>query len=404
MPHLRGVCSDRWWRYTEAVANAPNHCGGMPCDDSHPPGDEVAALRIVDANLNRASEGLRVVEDYCRFALDDSFLSRRCKHLRHRLAAAVAAVSPIAFAAARETVGDVGVGIKTPAECERNSLAHIATASWQRVQQALRVIEEALKLLDPQSAAKAEALRYESYTLDKACRINAESHARLAGAKLYVLVAGGNSECAFVERVQELLAAGVHILQLRDKRLDDRTLLGRARLLRQVLDEWQRERESGKVGVRETNQPAPRPLTPSPPLLIINDRPDLAVLSRADGVHVGQDELSVHDARQIVGPDRLIGVSTHSLEQARQAVLDGANYIGCGPTFPSDTKEFESYPGPNFLRQVAAEISLPAFAIGGIALANLALVFEAGFTRIAVGGASAEAGRMAQVLAQPQAR
>ena len=98
----------------------------------------------------------------------------------------------------------------------------------------------------------------------------------------------------------------------------------------------------------------------------MNDRPDLAALARADGVHVGQEELSVKDARSIVGPELLVGVSTHSIEQARQAVLDGANYIGVGPTFPSGTKRFEQFPGVELLRAVAAEIRLPAFAIGGI--------------------------------------
>ena len=72
------------------------------------------------------------------------------------------------------------------------------------------------------------------------------------------------------------------------------------------------------------------------------------------------------DARRIVGPESLVGVSTHSIEQARQAVLDGANYIGVGPTFPSNTKTFDQFPGLDLLRAVAAEIRLPAFAIGGI--------------------------------------
>ena len=119
----------------------------------------------------------------------------------------------------------------------------------------------------------------------------------------------------------------------------------------------------------------------------VGDRADLAVLSRADGVHIGQDELTVRDARRIVGSEMLIGVSTHNMEQARQAVLDGANYIGCGPTFHSRSKQFKRFPGIKFLRQVAAEISLPAFAIGGISIENLPKVLDAGFTRVAVGSA-----------------
>jgi thiamine-phosphate pyrophosphorylase len=121
--------------------------------------------------------------------------------------------------------------------------------------------------------------------------------------------------------------------------------------------------------------------------MIINDRPDIAVLSSADGVHVGQEELSVADVRAIVGPKRLIGVSTHSIEQARQAVLDGADYIGCGPTFPTSTKEFSRYPGLEFLVEVSAEISLPGFAIGGINRQRLSEVLETGVGRIAVSSA-----------------
>ena len=107
----------------------------------------------------------------------------------------------------------------------------------------------------------------------------------------------------------------------------------------------------------------------------------------ADGVHVGQEELPVPQTRQIVGPERIVGVSTHSIQQARQAVADGADYIGCGPTFPGRTKNFESYPGTKFLTQIAAEIQIPAFAIGGIDMTNVGQVIETGVRRIAVTGA-----------------
>jgi thiamine-phosphate pyrophosphorylase len=104
-------------------------------------------------------------------------------------------------------------------------------------------------------------------------------------------------------------------------------------------------------------------------------------------VHVGQNELSVHEVRRIVGPDCLIGVSTHSIEQARQAVLDGANYIGVGPIFKSGTKSFNEFAGTDFVREVAAEIQLPWFPIGGINQTNLDEVIAAGALRIAISGA-----------------
>jgi thiamine-phosphate pyrophosphorylase len=135
-------------------------------------------------------------------------------------------------------------------------------------------------------------------------------------------------------------------------------------------------------------------------LFIMNDRPDIALLADADGVHVGQDELPVADVRQLVGPDRLIGVSTHSLEQARQAVADGADYIGVGPTFPSTTKQFAGYPGLELVRQVSREVTLPAFAIGGITAENVPQVLAAGCRRIAVSHAILGAADPAQAARQ----
>jgi thiamine-phosphate pyrophosphorylase len=192
--------------------------------------------------------------------------------------------------------------------------------------------------------------------------ITRNSIKRLANSRLYVLIDGRSSPDEFRQLAQVLIAAGVHVIQLRDKKLDDRQLLERARVLREL--------------TRGTET-----------LFILNDRPDLAAVCRADGVHLGQEDLSIKDARAIVGVDALIGVSTHTIEQARQAVLDGANYIGVGPTFPSGTKQFDEFPGLNFLKEVSAEIRLPAFAIGGITPGNLPQVLATGITRAAVSGA-----------------
>lgn len=340
----------------------------MSYDEISHRNEQSATLRILDANANRAAEGMRVVEEYCRFVLNDAHLSRLCKSVRHSLTEALGALGSELRVNARDTLGDAGIPSPGTSDIrsEANvlSLADIAAANSERVKQALRAIEEYLKPLSAADAARVEALRYQWYTLEKSIVVTRDSRQRLANSRLYVLIDGGRSECAFVERAQTLIASGVHILQLRDKQLIDRELLARARLLRRVIDESEPQ-----------------------PLLIINDRPDLAALCRADGVHVGQEELSVRDARQIVGPQMLVGVSTHSIEQARQAVLDGASYLGCGPAFPSKTKQFERFPGLDFLRQVAAEISLPAFAIGGITLDNLPAVLAAGFSRVAVGHA-----------------
>lgn len=322
----------------------------------------VAALRVIDAAANRAREGLRVVEDYVRFGLDDGHLTERLKRLRHELATAIAPVSRAERLAARETQADVGARIATPDEGCRAGAESIVAANMARVQEALRSLEEFVKFVRPEAAAACERLRYESYTVERAIANTAGSQATLAQARLYVLIDGRSSADEFERLVRALLGAGVDVLQLRDKQLDDRQLLERAHVLRAV--------------TRGTST-----------LCVVNDRPDVAVLSRADGVHVGQRELTVKDARSIVGPRCLVGVSTHTLDEARQAVLDGANYLGCGPVFPSGTKRFASFPGLALLRAVAAEIRLPAFAIGGIDATNIGDVRGAGFTRVAVSAA-----------------
>jgi thiamine-phosphate pyrophosphorylase len=324
-----------------------------------PAADRIATLRIVDANLNRVTEGLRVVEEYCRFALNDSHLTSRLKRLRHEVTAIVTKLGPTPLLSARDTPHDVGTAISTPQEFQRHSTADLVQANWQRIQQALRVLEEYLKLLSVEGAEQLELLRYQSYTLAKAFHFTEQSQQRWPQTALYVLLPAAESETRFLQLLDELLAAEVDMIQLRDKHVDDRVLLSRARLLR--------ERTRG-----------------TSTLFIMNDRPDLAVLAAADGVHVGQEELSVADVRKIVSPQMLVGVSTHSIEQARTAVLDGANYIGCGPTFSSPTKAFHEFPGLPYLREIAAEISLPAFAIGGINVENVPQVKETGITRIAV--------------------
>jgi thiamine-phosphate pyrophosphorylase len=310
-------------------------------------------------------EGLRVLEEYCRFGLEDGHLTKCWKQARHSLADLQIALPPAELLVARDTCGDVGVAVKTNQELDRGSLRHIAQASCKRLEQALRSLEEYTKVLHL-PAEKLEQLRYQVYTLEKAMLLTAGSNERLEGARLYVLIDGGKSVEDFTTRANEICQAGAHIVQLRDKNLPDRELLARARALREI--------------ARSTDT-----------LFIMNDRPDLAVLAQADGVHVGQDELRVKEVRRVVGSEMLVGVSTHSVEQARQAVLDGASYIGCGPTFPSSTKQFDSFPGLPFLREVAAEISLPAFAIGGITLENIGQTLATGILRVAVSGAVANA-------------
>jgi thiamine-phosphate pyrophosphorylase len=299
------------------------------------------------------------VEEFVRFVWEDAHLVGLCKQLRHDLVTALGCVPQGDLHTARDVLRDVGTGVTTATEYRRADLQCVVAANWSRVQQALRSLEEYAKVIAPQAAPQLEALRYRAYTVERAVTILSASVDQLASARLYVLVDGRSSLSEFRQLVEQLIQGGVDVLQLRDKTLPDRELLERARTLRAM--------------TRGHNV-----------LFIMNDRADLAALAHADGVHVGQQEIAVKDARVVVGLQALVGVSTHDLEQARQAVVDGANYLGCGPTFPSATKEFAEFPGLEFLRQVSREIRLPAFAIGGIGPDNIAQVCAAGFSRVAV--------------------
>ncbi|MEX2189009.1 MAG: thiamine phosphate synthase [Pirellulales bacterium] len=334
----------------------------MATDLLSPP--STAVLRILDASANRAAEGLRVVEDYLRFVCGDPLLTEEAKTLRHDLAAAVGLLDRSQLIAARDIPGDVGVDIKTESETRREHPEEVLAANLHRAAQALRSLGEYAKVVAPHVAARFETIRYHVYQLESTVAAGQTGAARLADVRLYVLVDGRSSLDDFVALVDALLAAGVHAIQLRDKRLSDRELVERGRALRERIRRFA-----------------------SNSLFIMNDRSDLAVLCDADGVHVGQDELTVADARKIVGPRRLVGVSTHSIEQVRRAVLDGANYIGVGPTFPSTTKAFAEFPGIALLEEVAQSTRLPALAIGGITLDNVDRVLAAGIRRVAVGAA-----------------
>ena len=116
---------------------------------------------------------------------------------------------------------------------------------------------------------------------------------------------------------------------------------------------------------------------------IINDRPDIALLSYADGVHLGQEDLPAWQARRLLGMNRIIGVSTHHIQQAEKAVLDSADYIGVGPVFRSSTKTRDFVAGLEYAQQ-AAKISIPSVAIAGITLENVDQVLATGIKAVAV--------------------
>lgn len=330
--------------------------------DLQQPTEEIDTARILDASANRAREALRVLEDHARFALNDAFLTKELKQVRHDLAEALQLLPASLLLDARDTLADVGAAISTDAEWDRPSLESVAQANAKRLQEAFRSLEEYGKVVNAEFARRVEKLRYHCYTLERALVQGTSSRDRLKHARLYVLVTDALCKTSLVGTVKEALLGGAQIIQLREKEMDDRDLLAKARDLRELCH------ASGA-------------------LFFVNDRPDIARLAEADGVHLGQEDMTIHDARRIVGANALIGVSTHNLEQVERAVLEGASYIGVGPTFTSKTKGFDNLAGLAFVREVFAATTLPAFAIGGIDESNVEQVIAAGARGVAVSNA-----------------
>jgi len=321
--------------------------------------DEIGLSRILDASANRAREGLRVVEDYVRFRLDDALLSRELKAIRHLLTETLRHLGQSAWISSRDTLHDVGTLGTLASERQRGSLTDVLRANLKRVEEALRTLEEYGKLLDSQLSLQLSECRYRMYTVEKILETTIQSRQRLQDCLLYLLVTASECRYGAEATIRHSLEKGVDIVQIREKGMPDRELVVYAEKVRA----WTAESDA---------------------LLIMNDRPDLAAAVGADGVHLGQEDVGVQTARQILGKTALIGISTHTPEQARQAVFDGADYLGVGPVFPSKTKEFTNFPGLQFVEHVAQNICLPWFAIGGINADNLSEVLRVGGSRIAV--------------------
>ncbi len=343
-----------------------------PTDDSHsfPPSlshaDSQRAFRILDANLNRAYEAIRTLEDIARFH-DLSTHQREYKTVRHSLRHATRTWNAPELWNSRDAEGDVGRTQKVPSEGDRSGgFPDIAAAASHRLQQALRCLEEIAKFQVPESAPELEKLRYQTYDLNASLLLALQRDLSfLRNARLYVLADCRPDLATFARRVCEISEQGAELIQIRDKSKDASEILQYAAAAHNAID-------------------------PLKTRIIINDRADLARLTNAFGLHVGQTDLTVSQARTLLSPQSIVGLSTHSIEQVRDALQRKADYIGCGPTFPSQTKSFDSFAGLDFLSQVAEEIDqthLPSFAIGGINLANLPEVLNTGIARVVVGSA-----------------
>jgi thiamine-phosphate pyrophosphorylase len=331
-----------------------------------PQGDRRDSLRMLDANLNRANEAVRTLEDIARFR-DLAAAQFGYKNLRHSLQAITKNWPAQEIWSSRHAAADVGTDQKTDSELVRSGgLTDIAVAAANRLQQSLRCLEEIAKYLFPESAQAIEKLRYASYDLNAASLLSLQRDvAFLRQAKLYLLVDCQLPLPAFSERVADVSRSGVDLIQIRDKQKDAVELLAYVKASREAVNDQQTR-------------------------IILNDRADIARLSPCFGLHVGQSDLTIGQSRSLLRPESVVGMSTHDVEQVKAAIALGADYVGCGPTFPSTTKSFQSFSGIPFLEQarpLLEEANIPGFAIGGIHAENIREVVRAGFQRVAVSNA-----------------
>ena len=314
--------------------------------------------RILDANFNRAREALRVAEDCGRFALNDPAVTAMAKNMRSDLRELLELMPTDEFLAARDTAGDIGTEITSPSEPRRTNLQDVAIAACKRLTGALRSIEEYSKVIAPETTLQIERMRYNAYTLEHRLIGRFMVAKRFSDVRLYALIGRRSCPIGLKETARQAIAGGADAVQLRDKDVPDAQLLAQAAELRELTDETGR-------------------------LLIINDRPDIAALVGADGIHLGQHDLPINEARKLLRPGAIVGRSTHNIAEARAAINEGADYIGVGPIFETTTKDAGSPVGLELLKQIVEEVALPIAAVGGINPANARDVFAAGAQCIA---------------------
>jgi len=318
------------------------------------------SYRIIDANVNRASEGLRTLEDHFRFVSTDKLINEELRELRHRVRESLKHLDGILISC-RESSEDKGLEIsQNSVNDKKSSEKEFIAANFKRVQEAVRSIEENLNLTGNYCEAKLfERVRFDVYTLERTA-IGVIKKNLPEG--LYCITAeefsNGRSN---VEVAKEMLEAGIKIIQYREKEESKprKEMITECREIRKLT------REYGA-------------------LFIVNDFLDIAILCEADGIHCGQDDISVKDVKKLA-PYLIVGISTHSPGQALKAVEDGADYIGVGPIFSTKTKKNVcDAVGLDYLEFAVKNIKIPFVAIGGIKETNIREVVKRGAKTIAL--------------------
>lgn len=327
-----------------------------------------AAYRITDANFNRAREACRLMEEFCRFVLNNKSLTERAKKLRHELSAIIGSIDSDLLLASRDTKGDVGAGETVQNQMERQNLTDCFTAACKRLGEALRVLAEMLQTIDVSKAGQIERLRFEAYELEKDSLLFFNTAERFKPVKLYAIITS-DLPTEIIRLTQSCAAGGADCVQLRAKNIDTDVLFA-------VASEF--------VGICKEHDV----------LSIINDRVDIALASDADGVHLGQNDLPIEQVRKLQHRPLVIGCSTHSMAELEKSLEQLPTYVSLGPVFATDTKPDLQPVGLEYVKQATEflkDTGVSHVAIGGITAENVADVLKAGASTIAVCSAIAKA-------------
>jgi len=321
--------------------------------------------RILDANFNRARESLRTIEDCGRFVLNDPAITAMAKTSRSTLREIYEKMPTDKMLMVRNSGADVGTVMTSPTENVRADSQEVAIANCKRLTEALRTLEEYCKVVSPDQISSLERMRYDAYTLEQQVANRFMVAGQFERVRLYALLSAHLCQSnGIINVARQVIAGGAEAIQLREKDTNDDIFLAMAAELRSLTD--------------ETNR-----------LLIINDRPDIAAIVGADGVHLGQHDIPINEARHLLRPGTIIGRSTHSVKEARQAINEGADYIAIGPVYPTRTKDHPPVGIETLLNVVEAmkDSGISIVAIGGINEDTAGEVISRGIKCLAVCGA-----------------
>ncbi len=317
--------------------------------------EDLRIFQIIDANLDRAREGLRVLEDWARFGLGKNDYVTKLKNFRQILGKNHLEI----YKQTRNYIEDQCKGLTHLEQFKRKTPEQVISSNASRIQEALRVIEEFSRLHNLELSKIASEIRYEIYTLEidlLSLSKYKNSEEILKENDLYVIT---DQKENLLEIIESILIAGVKIIQHRFKTGTDKDHLQEAIQIRKLCKRYNA-------------------------LFIINDRVDIALASNADGIHLGQDDLQLKTARKLLGYSKIIGISANNEIDISNALKEGCDYIGIGPVFETATKKNKKPLGIEKIKTLTKDLNIPWFAIGGVTKNNISYLKSYGFIKFAL--------------------